>query len=173
MAYLKSEWYQDSWRRRVIPNSIHSRSNRNAAAILICYHQNKYLLLQMMKTIKFTLTPIEWRSVGFLGNFGCFFRCNALIMLSFTGRLRDGSFANSTIIFFSTTPLAEASGLLIACAFAFMRTEASLEMSRLVEQVWGTLRVKLASHCDTRERQKFGFVCLSHATDRLLVRFSW
>jgi hypothetical protein len=63
--------------------------------------------------------------------------------------------------------------LLIACAFAFMRTEASLEMSRLVEQVWGTLRVKLASHCDTRERQKFGFVCLSHATDRLLVRFSW
>jgi hypothetical protein len=65
--------------------------------------------------------------------------------------------------------------LLIACAFAFMRIEASLEMSRLVGQVWGTLRVKLASHCDTQERQEFGFVCLlqRHATDRLLVRFTW
>jgi hypothetical protein len=59
----------------------------------------------------------------------------ALIRLFFTGRFRDGSFANSTIISFSTTALAEASGLLIACAFAFMRIEASLEMSRLVGQV--------------------------------------
>jgi len=97
------------------------------------------------------------------------------MILALTGRLRDGSLVNSSIISFSTTTLADTKGLRIPIAFALARMPASRETFFSDLQVCGILVMNVVAFIwDTQARQNVGLLCLLHrqAVDPLFTRLT-